>query len=697
MRRQVLDMYKRTCEIIKIIYERPNEFDIKGLAQILSVSIKTVQADIQEINEYFHSKGIDSLEVADNRFSIKQTNKSIYETLNTLSYYDYKLSRDERLVIEALLLIFTDEPIILSNIAEFMYVSRSTVIGDLKYLDDYLNDHGLSINAKTNTGICISGSEIDVRYLFISILLKYGYLYSMFSHQEETKNIKSGDIKAIAIERNIILQNLTSEAEGYSEMQLAECSFNMLVNYLCMAIFRMKLGKHLKNYEKKNTDSNNKLIERLYKLVCQHFDLVYNENELAYLKNFPVNLSYLKRNNCVDGNKEIVKIQTITRLFIMNVSKSLKLPLYRDYELFQSLSNHLERIFIDGFTNFTENDEINFIIEKYDDIKKVVVENIDILEQFVNRTITNEEISYIVVYICASIEKMKTQTNICNVILICNSGIGTSQLLKSKLLERFDFNIINVLPKHRLGDSINSEVDFVISTVDLENIDVPYIRVSPQLTDSDFLKMKKMIDDYGCNSSVKYSKNDYSDIISKIKPIVKNDELLDVIKEGLNNYFAKKNKVALSLSKLLTEEFIQIDMEADTWQQAIEKASVNLLNKGYINNNYIQSMIRNVEQNGPYIVISEGFAIPHAAIDEGSMRLGFNLIRLKNPVVFNAGINDPIKYVCVINAIDKEKHLNALFNLINLLQICEFKEALNKAKSSKDMAKVIELFERRIQ
>ncbi|WP_010233158.1 BglG family transcription antiterminator [Clostridium arbusti] len=691
-------MYKRTCEIIRIIYKRPNKFDIKGLAQLLSVSIKTVQADIHEINEYFESKEIASFEIVDNKFSIKKTNKAIYEILNTLSFYDYKLSKEERLVIEALLLIFTSEHVTLSNIAEFMYVSRSTVIGDLKYLNDYLNDFGLSTNTQLNMGICINGPEINVRNLFVSILLKYGYLYSLFSHQEGTENLNGEETKANAREKNIILQNLTSEVEGYSELHLTECSFNMLVNYFGMAIFRMKSGKHLKNYEQKSIDANKKLIERLFKLVCQHFNLVYNENELEYLKNFSVNLTYLKKNNCIDGSKEIVKIQTITRLFIMNVSKSLNRPLYRDYELFQSLSNHLERIFNDGFINSAEYDEINVILEKYDDIKKGVTENIEIIEQYVDRIITDEEISYIVVYICASLEKMKIQTTMCNVILICNSGIGTSQLLKSKLLKRFDFNIINVIPKHRLGDLLSSEVNFIISTVDLEDVDVPYIKISPQFTDSDFLRMRKMIDDYGCINSVKFDKNEYSDIISKIKPIVKNDdELLDVFKESLNNYFAKKNKVVLSLSNLLTEEFIQVDVEADTWQQAIEKASENLLEKGYINNNYIKSMIKNVEQNGPYFVISEGFAIPHSVIDEGSRRLGFNLIRLKNPVVFNAGIYDPIKYLCVINAVDNEKHLKALFNLVNLLQIYEFKEALNKAENSKDVAKIIEVFERRIQ
>ncbi|MDV3428711.1 MAG: PTS sugar transporter subunit IIA [Bacillota bacterium] len=687
-------MYKRTCEIIKIIYERPNKFDIKELAQFFSVGIKTIQADIQEINEYFNSKGIASLEITDNRFSIIRTNKSLYETLNTLSFYDYKLSKDERLIIEALLLIFTPEHITLSNIAEFMYVSRSTVIGDLKYLNDYLSGYDLSTNAMSNTGICINGLEMHIRDLFINILKKYDYLYSLFSHQEGIRNVNVG---VNAREKNIILQNLTAEAERYSELQLTEYSFNMLVNYLYMAIFRIKSDKYLEKYEQKNSDAGNKLIERLYKLVFQHFNFEDNENELAYMKGFSSSLTYLKKNNNLDSSKEIVKIQTITRLFIMNVSKALNLPLYRDYELFQSLSNHLERIFNDGFVNFTENDEINVILEKYDDIKKVVTENIDIIEQYVNRTITAEEISYVVIYICASIEKMKTQTTMCNVILICNSGIGTSQLLKSKLLERFDFNIINVIPKHRLKDSLSSQVDFIISTVDLEDIDIPYIKISPQVTDSDFLRMRKLIDDYGFNNSEKLNKNDYSDIISKIKPIVNNQELLDVIKEGLNNYFSKKNKVVLSLSNLLTEEFIQLDVEADTWQQAIVKASENLLNKGYINNNYVESMIKNVEENGPYIVISEGFAIPHSAIDEGGLRLGFNLVRLKKPVVFNAGIFDPIKYLCVINAVDNEKHLNALFNLINLLQICEFKEALNKAESSKDAAKIIELFERRIQ
>lgn len=166
----MLILYKRTCEIIKIIYERPNELDIKALSQILNISVKTIQADIQEVNEFLEGKGIAYLKMTDNKFYIDKISKSIYQTLSTLSFYDYKLSKDERLVVESLLLIFTHEHVTLLNIADFMYVSRSTVIGDLKYLNKFLNKYNLSVNSQTNTGICINGSEENIRDLFVNIL-----------------------------------------------------------------------------------------------------------------------------------------------------------------------------------------------------------------------------------------------------------------------------------------------------------------------------------------------------------------------------------------------------------------------------------------------------------------------------------------------------------------------------------------------
>lgn len=47
-------------------------------------------------------------------------------------------------------------------------------------------------------------------------------------------------------------------------------------------------------------------------------------------------------------------------------------------------------------------------------------------------------------------------------------------------------------------------------------------------------------------------------------------------------------------------------------------------------------MIHNIEENGPYIVLTKGFALPHEGIDKGVRITGLNLLRLSRPVNFDA-------------------------------------------------------------
>ena len=131
---------------------------------------------------------------------------------------------------------------------------------------------------------------------------------------------------------------------------------------------------------------------------------------------------------------------------------------------------------------------------------------------------------------------------------------------------------------------------------------------------------------------------------------------------------------------------------------AAQKASVPvvmhlLLELGYIEERYIDAMIQNIEENGPYVVLTKGFAVPHEGLDQGSIKVGMNLIRLKNPVNFDAEENDPVEFVCCLSAVDHKTHLKAFFNLVNMLQNPEFKEALRQCKTPDETAKVIEKYE----
>ena len=115
--------------------------------------------------------------------------------------------------------------------------------------------------------------------------------------------------------------------------------------------------------------------------------------------------------------------------------------------------------------------------------------------------------------------------------------------------------------------------------------------------------------------------------------------------------------------------------------------------KDYIEERYIDAMIQSIEEYGPYVVISPGFAMPHAKVEEGSIRLGMHLIRLKTPVPFGVEELDPIEFVCCLSAIDHKSYLKAFFNLVNMLKDEKYRKMLHEAKDEIEMARIIEQYE----
>jgi mannitol/fructose-specific phosphotransferase system IIA component (Ntr-type)/galactitol-specific phosphotransferase system IIB component len=394
--------------------------------------------------------------------------------------------------------------------------------------------------------------------------------------------------------------------------------------------------------------------------------------------------------------ENILETQTIVRKFIENVSIDLNLPIYKDYELFENLSLHLDRIFGRKRAELILYPEVNKVIDENLYIKKVVSENISILEEHLNITMTEAEIAYIVIYICASVEKLKQQLFDANIVIVCNSGFGTSQLLKYKLEERFQFNIKKIIPAHNLekeSQKLLKDIDFIISTVYLD-IDFPYVKTSPLLTERDVININSMLLKLETINTNSVSQYHQKILLNKIKTVCQPyNNLYETIEPVIDNYFENEND-CIYLSSLLREEFIEVDVESDDWKDSIRKASIPLLENDFITENYVEAMIDNCEKNGPYFVIAPNFAIPHASIEAGSKRLGMSLIRLKNPVSFNAGELDPVKYLCVISAVDNNKHLKATFNLINLLKIKDFRNAMDEAIDSNEVSMVIKNFER---
>ena len=79
---------------------------------------------------------------------------------------------------------------------------------------------------------------------------------------------------------------------------------------------------------------------------------------------------------------------------------------------------------------------------------------------------------------------------------------------------------------------------------------------------------------------------------------------------------------------------IQIADSIKDWQEALRAAAKPLLDAGNIEARYVDSIIENVKKNGPYIVLTDGVAMPHSRPEEGVIKKGMSLLKVKKGVDF---------------------------------------------------------------
>lgn len=118
------------------------------------------------------------------------------------------------------------------------------------------------------------------------------------------------------------------------------------------------------------------------------------------------------------------------------------------------------------------------------------------------------------------------------------------------------------------------------------------------------------------------------------------------------------------MSMIFNDQNIQIREQVSSWQEALKIASKPLLDSHKITNTYVKNMAKSVKENGPYMVLTDYFALMHARPGEGVNQIGMSLLVLKHPVDLEG---KPVKIFLVMAALDNSSHLNALKRIMNIL------------------------------
>lgn len=144
-----------------------------------------------------------------------------------------------------------------------------------------------------------------------------------------------------------------------------------------------------------------------------------------------------------------------------------------------------------------------------------------------------------------------------------------------------------------------------------------------------------------------------------------------------------------SLSEMLTQETVGLDVRVQDWQEAIRAAGHLLVRAGKVEPRYVDAMIKMSQDIGPYIVIAPGVALPHARPEDGVREACMALVTLDPPVAFGSASNDPVRLVVAFGSTNSGTHINALADLGRLLGDASAMCAILNARSSAELLKLV--------
>ena len=672
-------MKNRLSTLFHMLMEKQKTFTVLDLANEFQVSSRTIYNDIAKLNELLGSQASPVIKMEKGQVFIEE--KVPIEISRRLSNsFFVQSNKESRKARIKCLILLSEDYFSTEEILENTITSRNTLISDLKAIKMELKEDNIDLISVPFKGYKVEGNENKIRNVLALALRGDGF----FIESEDSRNDKQSLEKI-----RVFLERFCEEANiSFSD----EC-FERIILLFWIAKERIKLNKEVSREDIRETFG---LEERFLRKDKSHLNQIFEKNvsdhELLYLANKLSTASVVRYKELM--SEKWLSFNLITERFILEVEKHYESNDFRyDKGLFEGLMNHLKPAYGRGlFNEWIENPMYDEITSNFSRLHTAVTKSISILEEELKIAFTPHEISFFTMFFAASIEKNKRSIKgRKKVIIICNAGVSTSEIVKSQISGKYDVDIAGTFNmKDGLYYLKNNKVDAVITTLSLELETIPVVQVNPILSEENLKELSAFIP------------HTFSEVqIDKIMEIIKGYTNLTLeegvkIAEEISSYLEipvvrkEGSKIGQpSLRDVVKETLIVVNYEAKNKEDAIRKSGDLLVEHKMATQDYVSGMLADAMINGQYFVIAPGIAMPHTRTEEGALDVGMSIVTLRTPIEFGHPKNDPIRIVIGFCTVDHQKHLKVLAQMRELLIDEESVKGLLEAKEIKDIMKII--------
>lgn len=509
----------RNKKMILLLLQEDHYITVRDIAEKVNVSSRTVLRELNNIENWFSSRGILLEKKKGNgiRVSLQEKEKEALKNEIQIEQADLIYSPEQRLTLLKAELLKNSDITKLYTLTRLLDVTEGTISADLDKLGAWMDKFGLKINKKPGLGVYVEGNEISVRSAMISLIYEQIHeaelINLIFYEEKESLNldlIKSGInasiLDIIDIQHLVRTKQLLKKVEEQLHVQFADNSYIALVIRISVTLHRCFMGRFIRDIGLLERDIPD---DKLYHMVKEWFVSPENpvssavpEEEIRYLVIHIRGAEIQEKQGHKSGqDMQELQIAELTKEMIYIAERETGIYLEDNDKLWRGLAGHLKmalyrmKMHLDIMNPLLED-----IKDMYPDLFQTAQKCASFLEERVGIPVPEDEIAYLATHIGAAVKEEKSNTlPIYRAVVVCTNDIGAAQLLVSEIEQVFpairvlstvsvmDLDIVQLAQLH---------IDLIIASVDLQVSEIPFILVNPILNEADKRHIREVLENF---------------------------------------------------------------------------------------------------------------------------------------------------------------------------------------------------------
>ncbi|MCM3790677.1 BglG family transcription antiterminator [Domibacillus indicus] len=679
---------ERSNQIFKEILGNP-EVSNAELENKYELSRRQISYSFTKINDWLEENNYPAIKrTKSGKFVLNPVLLELLVEKPAHSQTTYILSEHERAILILLMILSAKEELSLIHFSSALKVSKNTILRDLKNVNKMVELYDLEVIYSRLEGYTVSGEEWNKRRLLISVLKRTLDIYKGKTYIYQFSHVKEETIRQ--------LSKQVEEVENRLSIQFSDERARILPYIIALILNRIESGYLLSgSYHIDYQELSDTKEYEAAELFIQNAATPVPHEERLFITLQLLTSNILSAQFLT--NKEIPQLRTALQECLLMFEKQAILTLKDKEKLLEKLVLHMKpayyRIKYRLTTNYSMIEKVG---EEFEAIHYIVKNSIKPFEEYLGEPVPESEIMFMTIFIGGhlissgeSIPKRK------KAVVVCPNGVSISNLMNNTLRGLFPEFFFHPPLSLREFKQLKEDYDLIFSPIPLQTSKQLFI-VHHVLSEFEKLQLRqRVMKEVFDLQTPSFNMEQLIETIGKHASIKDRKQL----EKALETYFTTstftdpassttKQDRDYVLSDFINPETIVLEEDVDNWHEALEKASQPLLEKGLITAQYIETMKQQYPSVSPHILLRMNIAIPHASPEDGVNALGMSLLKIKNGLPIGGGKR--IYFVTVIAAVDKDKHLGALLQLMRLAEKREVLDQMIHLNTKQEMYELIQ-------